>query len=63
MKGSAFMYKKYQPTYKMLRVDPATWEWLHKHPNADADIRFCRSCGCYYMPSLGHTCKGGVNDV
>ena len=63
-KGSDRMYpydkynKNKQKLYRVIRVDPATHEWLHKNPDASADIRMCRTCGSYYMPSLGHTCKG-----
>lgn len=52
------MMHKPKRTYRMIRVDPQAWEWLHKHPDAEADIKLCRLCGSHYMPSIGHKCKG-----
>ena len=60
-KGSDRMYsyyKKKQRTYRIIRVDPQTWEWLNKHPHTESTIKLCQRCGSHYMPSLGHTCKG-----
>ena len=45
-------HKNKQKLYRVIRVDPATHEWLHKNPDAQADIRMCRTCGSYYMPIL-----------
>lgn len=57
------MTNKYDPNgdrvYKILRVDPKSQEWIHKHPDEPATIVLCRKCGVHYCPEIGHTCKEG----